>query len=271
VLLNATPLLTRCTCEICWRAASKTHDGRHTDMPVRRMRQDVPHVLHQPLHTLPRPLKMKQNSGDAGLQRPQQHNRTPLVRAFWADAWETEETSVDPGMAIKEWNTVYKDQALHARVQTHSTRTSPTVSDKECGDEGKWISTHGKPVRSKLIASTRPTRPGHPTGENCRKRWRLSCPRRDALKTLPPAHHHRTHTLFVHTRRSRGHDLLAALDTMRRMQQHSGATNREHDFASRTVDLFRAVTLAHRHALNPNGLLARRGRPHHERAQTTPM
>jgi hypothetical protein len=36
--------------------------------------------------------------------------------------------------------------------------------------------------------------------------------------------------------------------------QHSGAApNREHDFASRTVDLFRAVTLAHRHALNPNG------------------
>jgi hypothetical protein len=48
---------------------------------------------------------------------------------------------------------------------------------------------------------------------------------------------------------------LARLDTMRRMhRQHSGAApNREHDFASRTVDLFRAVTLAHRHALNPNG------------------
>jgi hypothetical protein len=102
------------------------------------------------------------------------------------------------------------------------------------------------------------------------KRWRLSCPRRDALKTLPPPTTTAPYAVRSHATVA-WHDLLARLDTMRRMQQHSGATNREHDFASRMVDLFRAVTLAHRHALNPNGLLARRGRPHHERAQTTPM
>jgi hypothetical protein len=32
---------------------------------------------------------------------------------------------------------------------------------------------------------------------------------------------------------------------MRRMHNTAGDPNREHDFASRTVDLFRAVTLAH--------------------------
>jgi hypothetical protein len=87
---------------------------------------------------------MKQN-GDARLAAtpPTQPPDAPLVRAFWADAWETEENlSVDPGMAaaIKEWNTVYKDHP-HARVQTHSTRTSPTVSDNVGGCRGKWIST----------------------------------------------------------------------------------------------------------------------------------
>jgi hypothetical protein len=66
-----------------------------------------------------------------------------MVRAFWEDAWETEENlSVDPGMAaaIKEWNTVYKDQAPHARVQTHSGLTN---SERQGvgGCRGKWIST----------------------------------------------------------------------------------------------------------------------------------
>jgi hypothetical protein len=51
----------------------------------------------------------------------------------------------------------------------------------------------------------------------------------------------------------------------------AGDPNREHDFASRMVDLFRAVTLAHRHAPKSQRALApSRGRPHHERAQTTP-
>jgi hypothetical protein len=68
---------------------------------------------------------MKQNSGDARLAAtPPTQPDAPLVRAFWADAWETEENLSVDGMAaaIKEWNTVYKDQP-HARVQTHSTRT----------------------------------------------------------------------------------------------------------------------------------------------------
>jgi hypothetical protein len=84
-------------------------------------------------HTLP-PLKMKQNSGDARLAAtPPTHPPGRSYARLLGDAWK--KTSVDPGMAaaIKEWNTVYKDQAPHARVQTHSTRTSPTVSDKACG------------------------------------------------------------------------------------------------------------------------------------------
>jgi hypothetical protein len=89
---------------------------------------------------------------------------------------------------------------------------------------------------------------------------RLSCgsgPRRDALKTLPPPNHPPQHTgLRVHTRRLvRGHD-LPSLWTPCAGCTHNGADpNREHDFASRMVDLFRAVTLAHRHApKSSNGL-----------------
>jgi hypothetical protein len=162
--------------------------------------------------------------------------------------------------AIKEWNTVYKDQAPHARVQTHSTRTSPTVSDKAWADAGESGSAHGKPVRSKLIASTRPTRPGLdiPPGENCRvtmevELWQRPPTRRAEDPPAQPPTAARWPACSHATARA-WHDLLARLDTMRRMHttQRSGP-NREHDFASRTVDLFRAVTLAHRHALNPNG------------------
>jgi hypothetical protein len=56
------------------------------------------------------------------------------VRAFWADAWETGKLSVDPGMAaaIKEWNTVYKDQA--------PARQSADALDKDLTSErqGMW-------------------------------------------------------------------------------------------------------------------------------------
>jgi hypothetical protein len=55
---------------------------------------------------------MKQNSGDARLAAtPTTQPRT--LSGARLGAWETEENlSVDPGMAaaIKEWNTVYKDQ-----------------------------------------------------------------------------------------------------------------------------------------------------------------
>jgi hypothetical protein len=146
---------------------------------------------------------MKQNSGDARLAATPttQPPDAPLVRAFWEDAWETEENlSVDPGMAaaIKEWNTVYKDQAP-ARQSADALDKDLTNSERQgmwADAGGKWISTHGKPVRSKLIASTRPTRPGLdiPPGENCRVQtmevelWQRPPTRRaeDPLPAQPP-------------------------------------------------------------------------------------
>jgi hypothetical protein len=113
-LLNATPPLMRRHVRSAGALPANTRRTTH-HASVRRMRQDVPHVLHQTLHTLPRPLKMKQNSGDARLAATP--TTQPPPRRLWcapSDAWETEENlSVDPGMAaaIKEWNTVYKDQA----------------------------------------------------------------------------------------------------------------------------------------------------------------
>jgi hypothetical protein len=118
-------------------AASKTHDGRHTDMPVR---QDVPHVLHQPLHTPP-PLKMKQNRRCPACSDP---NTTPgrSSGARLQDAWETEENlSVDPGMAaaIRSGS---KDQ-VPARQSADALDKDLTNSERQGmgGCRGKWIST----------------------------------------------------------------------------------------------------------------------------------
>jgi hypothetical protein len=142
--------------------------------------------------------------------------------------------------------------------------------------QGKVDQHTGKPVRSKLIASTRPTRLGSTSlGENCRVQtmevelWQRPPTRRAEDLCLRPTTHRST-GLRVHARSCVG--MPARLDTMRRMHTTQRSDpNREHDFASRMVDLFRAVTLAHRHALNPNGPRRSRGRPHHERAQTTPV
>jgi hypothetical protein len=72
-----------------------------------------------------------------GLQRPP---TPPPPDALWcaplADAWETEENlSVDPGMAaaIKEWNTVYKDQAP-ARQSADALDKDLTNSERQ----GMW-------------------------------------------------------------------------------------------------------------------------------------
>jgi hypothetical protein len=96
-------------------------------------------------------------------------------------------------------------------------------------------------------------------------------PTRRAEDPLPPRPTTHRNTGCVFTRDGRvGMTSLARLDTMRRMHTTQRSDpNREHDFASR--DLFRAVTLAHRHAPKSQRALAPcRGRPHHERAQTTP-
>jgi hypothetical protein len=156
--VNDTPLDEGVHVQICWRAASKT---RRTTAPrhasVRRMRQDVPHVLHQPLH-YHAPLKMKQNSGDARLAAtPTTQPDAPLVAPSGRTPGKRKKTS--------PW-TVWQQQS---RSGTRSTKTSPTrqsadaldkdpptVSDKVWADAGESGSAHGKPVRSKLIASTNP-------------------------------------------------------------------------------------------------------------------
>jgi exonuclease III/ribonuclease HI len=279
VLPNTTPLLDEeCTCEICWRAASKTHDGRHTDMPVCDECDKTYHTAcikhcthyHAPSEDETEQWRCPACSDPNNTTPPPD---APLVRAFWADAWETEENlSVDPGMAaaIKEWNTVYKDQAP-ARQSADALDKDLTNSERQgmwADAGGKWISTHGKPVRSKLIASTRPTRPGLdiPPGENCRVQtmevelWKRPPTRRaeDPLPPRPTTHRSTLACVFTRDGSCVGMTSLARLDTMRRMhRQHSGAApNREHDFASRTVDLFRAVTLAHRHAPKSQRALA---------------
>jgi hypothetical protein len=73
-------------------------------------------------------------------------------------------------------------------------------------------------------------------------------PTRRAEDPLPPRPTTHRNTGCVFTRDGRvGMTSLARLDTMRRMHTTQRSDpNREHDFASR--DLFRAVTLAHRHA-----------------------
>jgi hypothetical protein len=67
----------------------------------------------------------------------------PLVRAFWADAWETEENLRGPryGSSNQEWNTVYKDQA--PPVSADALDKDLTNSERQgCGRmQGKWIST----------------------------------------------------------------------------------------------------------------------------------
>jgi hypothetical protein len=118
--------------------------------------------------------------------------------------------------AIKEWNTVYKDQA--PTPECSALDKDLTVSDKACGRMQGKVDQHGKPVRSKLIASTRPapssTSHREKTAE-CR-RWRLSCgsgPTRRA-DLCPPNHSPQLACVF--TRHVRGHDSWPA-DTMRRM------------------------------------------------------
>jgi hypothetical protein len=70
--------------------------------------------------------------------------------------------------AIKEWNTVYKDQAP-ARQSADALDKDLTNSERQGMGGCRGRSAHGKPVRSKLMR-TRPTRPGLdiPPGENCR-------------------------------------------------------------------------------------------------------
>jgi hypothetical protein len=158
------------------------------------MRQDVPHVLHQTLHTLPRPLKMKQNSGDARLAATPHNPPPPAPGArLLGDAWETEKPLRGPRYGSSNQG------VEHGLQRPGPARQSADALDKDLTNserQGMWAdagesgSAHGKPVRSKLIASTSPraqasTSHREKTAE-CR-RWRLSCgsgPRRDALKTL---------------------------------------------------------------------------------------
>jgi hypothetical protein len=155
VLPNTTPLCDGCTCEICWRAASKHTTDDTPTCQCATMRQDVPHGLHQTLHTTT--LKMKQNSGDARLAATPTTQPRTLSGARLGALGDGRKPLRGPryGSSNQEWNTVYKDQP-HTPEQTHSTRTSPTVS-KECGRmQGKVDHTRTQPVRSKLIAGTNP-------------------------------------------------------------------------------------------------------------------
>jgi hypothetical protein len=160
------------TCIICWRLAPLNTRPTHRHASVRRMRQDVPHVLHQTLHTLPRPLKMKQN-GMPGLQRPQQHNPppdAPLVRAFWRTPGRRKKNLRGPRYGSSNQGVEHGLQRPGpCTPECRRTRQGPTNSERQgmWADAGESGSAHGKPVRSKLIASTRPTRPWDiPPGEN---------------------------------------------------------------------------------------------------------
>jgi hypothetical protein len=122
-----------CTCEICWRAASKHTADTPTCQCVTNATRRKTRLASNTAHTTT-PLKMKQNSGDVGLQRPQQHNpgRSSGAR-LWADAWETEETSCGPRYgSSKEWNTVQRPGPA---------RQSADALDKELNSatrNGRW-------------------------------------------------------------------------------------------------------------------------------------
>jgi hypothetical protein len=114
-LLNATPPLMRSARAICWRAASK----HTTDDTPRQCATDATrrtHVLHQTLHTLPRPLKMKQNSGDARLAATP--TTQPPPRLLWC-------APLTPGRRKKTspWTPVWQQQS---RSGTRSTKTRCT-------------------------------------------------------------------------------------------------------------------------------------------------
>jgi hypothetical protein len=163
--------------------------------------------LHQTLHTLPRP--SEDETEQPGLQRP--HHTTPppdapLVRAFWGRLGDGRKPLRGPryGSSNQEWNTVYKDQAPH-RVQTHSTRTSPTVSDMWA--DGKVDQhTASRFARNSLLAPDPRALGRHPTGENCRVQtmevelWQRPPTRR--AEDLPPPNHPPQHAGCVFTRRS---------------------------------------------------------------------
>jgi hypothetical protein len=157
------------------------------------------------------------------LQRPQQHNPPPgrSGARLWGTPGKRKKTSPYPGMAaaIKE-GTRPKTTARQMQDRTDKDLTN---SERQCGRmQGKWISTHGKPVR--LETHHRPTRPGTSRRElpSANDGGDGSAPTRRAEEPPRPTTT-AAHGLRVHG--SARHDLrLLAWTPCAGCTQHSGAT-----------------------------------------------
>jgi hypothetical protein len=235
--------------EICWRAASKTRRTRHAivcDDVTRRTTRFASNTAHT---TTPPEDETECPACSEPTQTPGRSSCAPLGGRLG----DGENLSVDPGMAaaIKEWNTVYKDQAPHARVQTHSKDLTNSERQGGCG----WkVDQHtaSRFARNSLLApdprAQARTSRREKTAEQTMEVEKRP-PTRRAEDPLPPAQPPTaahwpacSHATVGMTSLARfGHHAPDA-------HTQRSDPNRKHDFASRTVDLFRAVTLAHRHA-----------------------